>query len=322
MGRATVEPYLEKAHDFGPYATLSEALPVLATGRPVYLGTARGFASIMPQAAVGQSASRRLIDLPSTYVAPARISTPIAEVLRHHKSTPWVPVVEDGVLRGQVRISRLGSDLAGLRREVAATLGHDINNVLMVIQAFLGSARSGAPDTEQLLEQADAALAHGQELARRLLDWSRADAPLAEPVHIDAVLQGLVPWIARVVPDVRVELDVDEGLPPAISDRANVERIVLNLVLNAAEAPGCTRVTVRARLDGDLLSIRVEDDGDGIPEEVRESIFDAGTSSKAGQGRGFGLSAVLHSTAGSGGELVLEETGAGGTVFRLDLPTA
>ncbi len=316
---ATVERFLEEAIAFGPYATLSEALPLLDQGRPVYLELDGSWSCLAPRNAVGHAQSRRLIDLPLLAVPPIQRSTRISEVLARPHSIDWVPVVESGALLGQVRVSRIGKRLAGLRGQVAAVLGHDINNVLSVLQACLDLVRLGGDDTPEILEQAERALIHGRELSRRLHDWANPGDLRLGALAVGEVLDELIPWLRRATIPTELALDRVSELPSACGDRASFERIIVNLVLNACEAMNGGHVVVSVKAGESSVSVWVRDDGPGIPSDLLDQVFEAGTSSK-GEQRGLGLAAVRRSADESGCQLTLERTGPDGTVFRIDLP--
>jgi signal transduction histidine kinase len=109
-------------------------------------------------------------------------------------------------------------------------------------------------------------------------------------------------------------------------DRAQLEQVVMNLVLNARDAspPGAT-VHVRVRtetLDGErFVVVQVEDAGHGIPPEVLEHVFEPFfTTSVKGQGTGMGLATVLSIVEHCGGTVRVASEVGRGTVFTVRLP--
>lgn len=124
-----------------------------------------------------------------------------------------------------------------------------------------------------------------------------------------------------------MSLVVQAPLPiTAEVDSVKVERILLNLLANAFKfAPDRGRVLCSLRLEGDRASFRVEDDGPGIPAELREAVFerfrqlDAGPSRRYG-GTGLGLAIAKEFTEMHGGSLRVSDAPSGGACFTLELP--
>jgi len=133
----------------------------------------------------------------------------------------------------------------------------------------------------------------------------------------------------KYVADLR--LDLDPNLPRVNVMLSEINQMVLNLVVNAADAisdvvgdgsVGQGRITVSTRLDGDFVELRVSDTGTGIPEEIRERVFDPFfTTKQVGKGSGQGLSIAHHTVvARHGGSITFETQPGTGTTFIVRLP--
>jgi signal transduction histidine kinase len=118
----------------------------------------------------------------------------------------------------------------------------------------------------------------------------------------------------------RVTSLVDEGLEAEV-DRNRFGALLLNLVLNAAEATsGTGRVHVGLKARGDEVVLEVHDDGPGVPESERDRIFDAFRTTKP-QGTGLGLLTVRSVTDDHGGSVEVERSDElGGACFRVTIP--
>ena len=126
--------------------------------------------------------------------------------------------------------------------------------------------------------------------------------------------------------------DFPDDLPPLTGKRNEFGQIALNLILNAAQAvEGVESPAVQARArtvppaDGQdgpgLLLIEVIDNGCGIPETIRDSIFDIFfTTRETRGGSGIGLAITRHLVASMGGRIAVESVVGSGTTFRLTFP--
>jgi len=113
-----------------------------------------------------------------------------------------------------------------------------------------------------------------------------------------------------------------DGMPELRGFPAPVSQILLNLLLNAAQAiPERGKITVTARADGDRAVIQVRDDGPGVPTDIHDEIFSLGFTTKSETGgTGFGLALSRHLAGKIDGTLELETPSAGGTLFTLCFP--
>ena len=125
--------------------------------------------------------------------------------------------------------------------------------------------------------------------------------------------------------------DLDTNLPPVFCLQGDFNQVILNLVVNAAQAisevvgdgsAGKGILTVRTRRDGDWAEIQIEDTGTGIAEDIRENVFDHFfTTKEVGEGTGQGLSIAYTIVVGKHGGTIAFETEIGqGTNFIIRLP--
>ena len=204
-------------------------------------------------------------------------------------------------------------------RRHAGNLAHALKTPLTVI---LNAAREGSDDLAPLVEreaatmrrQVDHHLARARAVGRRGHAHSRAE--------VWPSLQSVERAIARLYPDVRVDIDGDEHLAVRV-ERQDLDELLGNLIENAAKyGGGSVFVTVR-RDDDDVLMV-VEDDGAGIAEAARERIFDRGARLDTSKpGTGLGLAIVRDVAEIYGGSITLGESeDLGGLAATLRLPAA
>jgi len=209
---------------------------------------------------------------------------------------------------------------------LASGVAHDFNNILAVIRVNAELLERNARDAEQVhfLGEIDHAVARASELCRQLLAYAgRTPTPLGA-VSLTSVIDDVRRLASPSMPkDVRLEIDAPKDLPPVNGEASQLRQVLLNLVLNAVDAIGARKGTVRveAREQDALVRLRVEDDGDGMDPDTLARIFDPFFTTKA-KGRGLGLAAVAGIVKSHEGTLDVTSTRGRGTCFDLVLRRA
>lgn len=199
----------------------------------------------------------------------------------------------------QARLAELGA--------LAATVAHDIRNPLNIISMAVATADG---DTRrEVADQVDR-IAH---LTRDLLDYAKP-WKLA-PAEVD--VSELVRRVTRRAPEVELGPGLQQPLP-AVLDARRVEQALTNLVENGRTAGGGT-VHVDAERHADGLRLHVCDNGPGVPEALRERLFEPFASRSPG-GTGLGLAIVARVMAAHGGTAALTERPGWRTCFTLSFP--
>ena len=219
------------------------------------------------------------------------------------------------------------------RERFFAMVNHELRNALTAVLGWselLVRRRGETLPSRPALEVHDAAVS-ATALINDLLDLSRLDEDRLRPTlqSIDAV--GVVRRaLARVAPAadarrVRCEVVIRGTLPPVMSDAGRLEQILVNLLNNAVRhAREAGRVEVSGAVAGDVLSLVVTDDGEGLAPELIEQVFDVYATQPAEESRGMGLGLPLSRRLARllGGELTAVHRPGQGGCFRLDLPVA
>ena len=254
----------------------------------------------------------------------------------------------------ELRRTRAGLDRAerlAVVGRLAAGVAHEVGNPIGAMLAFveLASRDPGIAEASRShLERASREGGRVRTILRQLLDFSRPARPAPVPLALAAVLEEARELVAAQKSHrcIRFETAAAEGTPLAWADPGAVLQILLNLLLNAADAvqdaaepvvrlelgPALLRsraadgegAGVAARAQADAIECRVSDNGSGIGEGDRERVFDPFFTTKPpGQGTGLGLSTALRLAEEMEGALLLVDPPAGfATSFALRLPSA
>lgn len=249
------------------------------------------------------------------------------------------PFGEDEMAAAERELAAMQSDLrAALSRNARlAALGTAMAQVSHDLRGILSPALLVA---DTLREHADPAIGRAGDmivrvvdratnLARGMLDFAR-EGP-APPARRAVWLHGVVEETIESLLGATLACEIVNDVPGdlrAQADRDQLLRVLANLARNACEA-GALRLRIGAaavRLpdpDGPpAIHVDVEDDGPGLPDRVRETLFRPFTNSTKQDGTGLGLAIARDLVRAQGGELELVRTGPDGTTFRLSLPAA
>ena len=223
------------------------------------------------------------------------------------------------VLVRQERLAALG--------EMSVMVAHEVRNPLAVMFNALSTVRRGPLDAQQsmLLAIIDEEARRLERLVSDLLDFSRPGTLRRSPVEasalVDAAVDAALTGVADLSPLPAVTRRVAPDLAAVHVDAELCRRALVNLLDNALRAPGCRAVRVSAERDGDGLTLRVADDGEGVDGPLREKVFAPFYSSRPA-GTGLGLAIVRNIALAHGGTVACTETAGGGATFTLRLPAA
>ncbi len=218
---------------------------------------------------------------------------------------------------------------------LAAGIAHDFNNALTVINGY-GQLLEASVEEDSEIREYLARVRHAglqaAGLVRRILSFSRGQgrAPVRRDINtlVEQVTKLLPPLVGE---DVRVTKRLDESACWAELDPGQFEQLAANLAVNARDAmPSGGELTiatgraVRKDDEGnerDFAVLQIEDTGVGIPEEIRDRIFDPFFSTKPeGMGTGLGLASCREIMHQHQGELEFDGGPEGGTIFRAYFP--
>lgn len=250
---------------------------------------------------------------------------------------------------GTMEVRELSTAFAGMRREIlqtnqalleserlatigrmASSVSHDLRHYLAAIYAnseFLASGRLSDQERTEILNDIRSAVDGTTELLESLLIFSRSGPGIRRSHQLVATLVDRAVMLIRSHPDAaKVEIEVRNFNPAetaAVVDGKQIERAIYNLLLNACQAirsgDGPARVAVTLDVRQADLILEVLDNGDGISEQIRSTLFEPFVSEGKQKGSGLGLTLAQCIAREHGGDVILLGSRPGETIFRLSI---
>ncbi|MGF1528919.1 MAG: DAHL domain-containing protein [Candidatus Competibacterales bacterium] len=245
------------------------------------------------------------------------------------------------------KMASLGQMVAGVTHEINTPLAYVRSNTALVLEQWpalaefldqtLESRDKGLAqrarqlkdegvwdDIAELLSVNLAGLDRLGEMVKNLKNFSRLDRQQAEDFDLNQGLDQAL-TIANYLLKNRVTVVRDyHALPPVKCIPSKLNQVFLNLVVNAAQAiEGQGTLVLRSRIQDDTVTLFVEDDGQGIPEDLQGKIFDPFFTTKpVGEGTGLGLAIAYQVVKEHGGRIEVSSAVGVGTCFIIALPVA
>lgn len=237
-----------------------------------------------------------------------------------------------GILRDITTVKKLQKELRekenlALIGEVVSSIAHSLSNPLNIISGnadyLLLNKKSGEPDYEELKTIVDETTRITKSL-RGLLNFSRPLTVEKTKTDINVLIDEIIANVKYSSGNktVNIKKSLDKALPMILIDKAQIEEVITNLVINAIQAFNTNgEITVKTKANSSSIYIEVIDDGPGIPKENLEKIFRPFFSSKGyGKGTGLGLSIVKRIIIEHNGSVKVQSQIGKGTTFTIQLP--
>lgn len=210
---------------------------------------------------------------------------------------------------------------------MANTISHDLRHPLTAIQAyaeFLEERELSDDKRKDFVQEIRIAVNRMLDEINQLLGFSHERQALQMlPGRLDEVVDRAIKTVKALPEFERIVITGQVG-PECLAffDPGKVERVLLNLLFNAAEAvsPERGRIVVSGECTAGGVNLRVTDNGPGIPDAIVSTLFEPFISHGKQKGTGLGLTVVNNVMQQHGGEAVVEQTGPGGTTFLLHFP--
>lgn len=212
---------------------------------------------------------------------------------------------------------------------LAAGIAHEINNPLTGVLSYASLLRKRMGSDAAACEDLDVIVRETircRGIIRELLDFARPTPPTRKPTDLNEVARRSISVVMSqlALNQVQLALDLAPDLPPVPADGNQIQQVLVNLLLNAADAIGSGGGTIRVSSavpnGGPLAEIAVEDSGSGISPENLPHVFEPFFTTKGSRGTGLGLAVSWGILQHHGGRLDVESGPAQGTRFTLRLP--
>lgn len=222
------------------------------------------------------------------------------------------------------------SERLALIGQLSANVAHELNNPLQGIVTYSYLLLEDTPcddNTKNSLEKIVAQANRCRDIIRGLLDFSRQRKPDKTQCNINTILQECTSLIENqaIFHNIDINKDFQAQLPMIVLDPSQIERVFINIIINAAEAmdgTGELYLATRLSLDGEFVEIEFTDTGQGIDKEDLDKIFDPFFTTKdVGHGTGLGLAISYGIVKSHGGKISVDSTVGEGTRFVISLPT-
>ncbi|MCG8416432.1 MAG: ATP-binding protein, partial [Proteobacteria bacterium] len=219
-------------------------------------------------------------------------------------------------------------------QEIARRLAHEIKNPLtpiqMAVETMRKTWRKKHPSFEEIFDESTGTVLEETARLKRTVsefsEFARLPKPSLTACDLSEAVAGCLALYRGSIPITR---ELADDLPAISADRDQLSQILLNLLENARDAvesrpddsPDRGRIVVETRMNqrGDRIELVVEDNGPGLPDEVKEKLFTPYFTTKAG-GTGLGLAIVHRMISDHGGRIIAGESSSGGARFVVQFP--
>ena len=223
------------------------------------------------------------------------------------------------------QVALLRAEKMAAAGRLTASIAHEVNNPLQSVQNCLHIAGREDASPEKRKEYFDLArneLDRLMKTMQRMLDFYRPGASKTTTVDLLELLQHVISLTSQQLGQRHIEVltNFPESLPGIIAVSSQIQQVFFNLILNAFDVmPGGGTLSIEVQQVDKGVELRFEDSGPGIPEELRNNIFEPFFSTKDG-GTGLGLTVSYNIITSHGGTLDIVNGHGAGACFRLFLP--
>jgi two-component system NtrC family sensor kinase len=261
-------------------------------------------------------------------------NTMVSELVRAHQQLrEWGETLERKVEQRTTELKAMqahliqSEKLAGVGK-LAAGVAHEINNPLTCVltnsSLILADLPPDDPRREDLQAIVDETL-RCRKIVKGLLDFARQTKPQKQKLSLNKVAEDVVTLVRNQASfqNITIQTELDSDIPSVLADADQMRQVVLNIILNAADAmPQGGQIRVRSLLEpkSNRVMLRISDTGPGIPIEIQDKLFEPFFTTKK-TGTGLGLAIAYGIMERHKGALKVESSLGQGTTIIVILPT-
>jgi two-component system NtrC family sensor kinase len=239
-------------------------------------------------------------------------------------------------LRERLRIERelqkmqealLQSEKLAAMGRLTSQIAHELNNPIYGIMNTLELLKTEIPPESKrrrILELSLSEIQRLSEMLRNMLSFSKPEEEKRRPIKIDELIEGILLVMEKQMKEsnIQVETFLAPDIPEIMASTNQMRQVMLNILRNAKEAmPKGGTLVVKTVREGDGVMIHIQDTGIGIPEKVRDKVFEAFfTTKQKVKGVGLGLSVCYGIIKDHHGEIKIESEEGKGTTVIISLP--
>jgi len=225
------------------------------------------------------------------------------------------------------REALLQSEKLAAMGRLTSQIAHELNNPIYGIMNTLELLKTEIPPESKrrrILELSLSETERLSEMLRNMLSFSKPEEETRKKINVNELLDGILLMMEKQMKEanVKVVTRFEPEVPGVMASTNQMRQVILNLFKNAKEAmPRGGTLTVRTEKVDTKVLIRIQDTGAGIPEEIRNKIFEAFfTTKQKVKGVGLGLSVCYGIIKDHGGEIRVDSKEGKGTTFTISLP--
>lgn len=214
--------------------------------------------------------------------------------------------------------------------QLVAGVAHELNNPLGLIVFYAELLKKELPPGSEHLMDIEVIERHTETcktVVQDLLKFARSAEKVWALGQLNASIEEVLSVLEKqfAKDGVRIEKHLDPKLPMIYFDKSKLKQVWMNLLLNARQAIDKENglITVSAKLDetGNMVSVMIKDNGQGIPPDIIHKIFDPFfTTKRTGEGTGLGLSVSYGIVKDHGGDISVQSEPGGGSMFTVMIP--
>lgn len=225
--------------------------------------------------------------------------------------------------------------------EMSAGIAHELNQPLNAIQMgseylkMIVETQKKVPPKKmiEVSNQINDQIARATEIITRLREFGRKPDFVKNKIDINDVIRIVYGIVNQqlLLQDIKLNIILDEGLPPILAHKTQIEQVIFNLVTNAADAIKQKKeenslkedfaIRICSFIENDLVAVTVSDTGIGIPDDLKDKVFEPFfTTKEVGKGMGLGLSIIYGIIKDYGGEIEIQSEKDVGTNIKLTFP--